>query len=170
MGAARNIVLLACLAFAPIVAAHCAAASWDDPVAYCRAIGTIDAPDARYVGPAVPDWVVRALMRAIHAPAKAPIAAFSHAAWRCLDGEVLACTTGANIPCDRKADTSHAASVGAERFCKQNRNAEVVPSYAVGRATIFEWRCAAGAPVIARQVLDVDAAGFPSAFWYRVAP
>jgi hypothetical protein len=46
----------------------------------------------------------------------------------------------------------------------------VVPAYAAGRATIFEWRCAAGDAVIARQVLDVDAAGFPSAYWYRVKP
>jgi hypothetical protein len=30
----------------------------DDPVAYCQAVGTIDAPDAKYKGPAVPDWMV----------------------------------------------------------------------------------------------------------------
>jgi hypothetical protein len=170
MGAARRLLLLACLAVAPVLAAHRAAAASTDPVAYCRAVGTIDAPDAQYNGPAVPDWMARALMRAVHAPATAPIAAFRHAAWRCLDGAVLACATGANIPCDQKADTSHTASAGAKRFCARNRNAEIVPAYASGRATIFEWRCAAGEPVIARQVLDVDAAGFASAFWYRVAP
>jgi hypothetical protein len=170
MGAARRFLLLACLAAAPMLAASRAEAAWSDPVAYCRAVGTIDVPDAQYTGPAVPDWVVRALMRAMHAPANAPVAAFRHTAWRCLDGAVLACTTGANIPCDQKADTSHTASVGAQRFCRQNRDADVVPAYAAGRTTIFEWRCAAGDPVIARQVQDVDAAGFPSAFWHRVTP
>ena len=27
----------------------------NDPVAYCQAAGTLDAPDAKYKGPAVPD-------------------------------------------------------------------------------------------------------------------
>jgi hypothetical protein len=169
MGAERSgLVLLAFLAAG--FGAGEARAAWNDPVAYCRAQGTIDAPDARYVGPAVPDWMARALMRALHAPADAPLSAFRHAAWRCLDGAVLACGFGANIPCDQKADASHTASVGARRYCAQNRAADVVPAYAAGRATIFEWRCAAGDPVIVRQVLDVDAAGYPSAFWHRVAP
>jgi hypothetical protein len=30
----------------------------NDPVAYCKATGTIDAPDAKYKGSAVPDWMV----------------------------------------------------------------------------------------------------------------
>jgi hypothetical protein len=170
MGAARSLPLLACLAIAPVLAPSRAQAAWTDPVAYCRAVGTIDAPDAQYTGPTVPDWMARSLMHAVHAPASAPIATFRHSAWRCLDGAVLACATGANIPCDQKAETSHTAAIGARRFCKQNRDAEVVPAYAAGRATIFEWRCAKGEPVIARQVLEVDAAGYPSAFWYRVAP
>ena len=162
--------LLACLAAFAACGATGAAAAWNDPAAYCRAIGTIDAPDARYVGPAVPDWMARALMRAVHAPASAPLSAFSHAVWRCLDGAVLACSYGANIPCDQKANASHMPSIGARRYCAQNRAADVVPAYAAGRATVFEWRCAAGDPVIARQVLDVDAAGYASAFWHRVVP
>lgn len=35
------------------------AATLNDPVAYCQAAGTIDAPDAKYKGPAVPDWMVK---------------------------------------------------------------------------------------------------------------
>jgi hypothetical protein len=31
----------------------------NDPVAYCQTVGTIDAPDAKYKGPAVPDWMVK---------------------------------------------------------------------------------------------------------------
>jgi hypothetical protein len=30
-------------------------ARFSDPFAYCAAVGTIDAPDARYTGPRVPD-------------------------------------------------------------------------------------------------------------------
>jgi hypothetical protein len=169
MGAARSLLLAACVV-AALGAATGARAAWDNPVDYCRAVGTIDAPDTQYVGPALPDWIVRSLMRAVHAPPSAPMSVFRHATWRCLDGAVLACSVGANIPCDQKADPSHTASVGAKRFCRQNPATDVVPAYAAGHATIFEWRCAAGDPVIARQVLDVDAAGFPSAFWHRVTP
>jgi len=166
-----GLALLALLATAvwPAGPAH-AQMSWTDPVAYCRAIGTIDVPDARYVGPDVPDWMARSLMRAVHAPADAPIRAFRHAAWRCMDGAVLACSPGANIPCDQKANASRMPSRGARRYCAHNPSADVVPAYATGRATVFEWRCAAGDPVAARQVLAVDERGFASAFWHQVEP
>ncbi len=159
-----RLVLLACLVAVPALAAP----RWTDPVAYCRAVGTIDAPDARYAGPAVPDWMARALMRATHAPASAPVSVFRHAAWRCLDGAVLACSFGANIPCDEKADTGRTPPDGAVRYCADNRDAAVVPAYAAGRATIFDWRCTDGAPQIVRQVVDVDARGYAAAFWHRV--
>jgi hypothetical protein len=167
MGAVRKLLsLLACL----IAVQALAAPPWTDPAPYCRAVGTIDAPDARYAGPAVPDWIARALMRATHAPASAPVSVFRHAAWRCLDGAVLACSVGANVPCDQKADASHTPPEGATRYCAANRDASVVPAYAAGRATIFDWRCADGTPEIGRQVQDVDAAGYPAAFWHRVTP
>jgi hypothetical protein len=34
-------------------------ARFSDPFAYCAAVGTIDAPDARYTGPKVPEVVAR---------------------------------------------------------------------------------------------------------------
>jgi hypothetical protein len=167
-GAVRRLAPL--LAVAITLGAGRAEAAWTDPVAYCRAVRTIDKPDTQYTGPAVPDWMARALMRAVHAPPSAPLSVFRHAAWRCADGAVLACSYGANIPCDQKADASHTAPVGAKRFCAENHTADVVPAYATGHATIFEWRCAGGEPVIARQVLQVDPTGYPAAFWYHVTP
>lgn len=170
MAGVRRSVLLLIGAAAAVCGARHAAAAWTDPAAYCRAVGTIDAPDARYAGPAMPDWIARGLMAALHAPASAPLSAFRHGAWRCLDGAVLACATGANIPCDSKADASREPSAGARRFCGQNPTAAVVPAYAAGRATIFDWRCTAGVPSITRQILTVDAAGYPAAFWHVVKP
>src|SRR5262249_52562554 len=73
------------------------ARTYDDPVAYCAAVGTIDAPDARYVGPAVPDGMARALTRGTRAPPAAPDRFFRNAIRRCADGSVLACTFGANL-------------------------------------------------------------------------
>jgi hypothetical protein len=36
------------------------AAAFNDPVSYCKTVGAIDTPDAKYKGPAVPDWMVAA--------------------------------------------------------------------------------------------------------------
>jgi hypothetical protein len=142
---------------------------YEDPVAYCAAIRTSDAPDRRYVGPAVPDWIARALMRAVNAPASADPAFFRRAAWRCLDGAVLACLYGADIPCETKADTSRRPKRGMLDFCRDRPDAEVIPAVATGRATIFLWRFADGRPSVARQIHGVDSRGFLAEFWYRVA-
>jgi len=40
---------------------HAADKPFTDAVAYCQAVGAANAPDARYTGPAVPDWMVSAL-------------------------------------------------------------------------------------------------------------
>jgi hypothetical protein len=146
------------------------AATYNDPAPYCAAVGTIDKPDARYVGEAVPEWIARALMRATGAPADSAPAFFKHAAWRCDRGRVVACSYGANIPCDAKADTSRAPGPGAKEFCRENPGADVVPAVATGHATVFAWRCTGKRPTIARQVLKVDRRGFPAAFWHIVLP
>ncbi len=146
------------------------AATFGDPVAYCAAVGTIDRPDARYTGEAVPDWIAHALMRATDAPADAPLAAFKRATWRGDRGRVLACSYGANIPCDERAAVSREPGQGARAFCHDNPDSSVVPAVATGHASIYQWRCQGARPVIARQVLKVDRRGFPSAFWHVVSP
>jgi hypothetical protein len=114
--------------------------------------------------------MVHALMHSANAPPGTPQSVFRHAAWRCLDGQVLACSFGANIPCNEKANASRQPSIGARRFCAHHKDADVVPAYAAGRTTVFEWRCAAGDPVVYRQVLTVDERGFASVFWHPVTP
>jgi hypothetical protein len=145
-------------------------APFADPIAYCRVVGTIDRPDAAYVGPAVPDWMVQALRRATEASPGAPDSIFRHSVWRCDGHRVLACSFGANLPCDRKAVISRDPPVGAVRFCKDQPGAMVVPAYAVGESNIYEWRCAGVTPAIVRQVAAVDRRGFIARIWYPVAP
>jgi len=147
-----------------------AVAGYHDPAAYCRAVGTIDAPDARYTGEKVPEWVARALMRATGAPASSNPAYFKNAAWRCEQGHVLACSYGANIPCNAKADARRKPTAAAVEFCRENPGADPIPAVATGRATVYAWRCAGRRPVIARQVLELDRRGFAAPFWHVVAP
>jgi hypothetical protein len=145
--------------------------SFSDPFAYCAAVGTIDAPDESYTGPPVPDAVARGLREAFRAPASAPLEVFARGtSWRCMDGKVYACTVGANLPCQGRADTDRAPRPPLADFCHQNPDADVVPMVVTGRETVYEWRCAGGAPVIVRQVTSPDARGFLSNIWHEIRP
>jgi hypothetical protein len=163
------VTLAALAAVAADLGAARAAPRYDDPARYCAAVRNIDKPDERYTGPAVPDWVAHALKRATGAPESASLNLFRHAAWRCMDGHVLACSVGANIPCWSKADVRRAPSPATRSYCGENPDSDVVPAVVTGHETVFEWRCRGGKPVIVRQVLAVDARGYQKDFWYRVA-
>ncbi len=63
------------------------AATFTDPFAYCAAVGTIDAPDARYTGAKMPDVVAKGLMKATNASADAPLDLFvRNSFWRGMVG------------------------------------------------------------------------------------
>ena len=144
-----------------------AAESFDDPFAYCAAVGTIDAPDARYQGPPLPASIERGLRQAVGAP-PGDAASFSQSYWRCMDGEVYACTVGANLPCTAKADANRTPGPAPTTFCAEQPDADVIPAYVTGRETVYAWRCQHGAPVIERQVATADARGFIAAIWHEI--
>jgi hypothetical protein len=146
-------------------------ATFTDPFAYCAAVGTIDAPDARYTGEQPPAAVVAGIRQAFDAPADTPADFYNNGVfWRCADGQVKACFVGANLPCEAKADLSETPNEGTVAFCNENPSAEVVPAAAAGRATVFAWSCADGAPVKGEQVAQADAQGFIADFWYVIEP
>ena len=148
-----------------------AAATFDDPFAYCAAVGTIEAPDSRYTGEQPPAAVIKGIRKEFEPPADASDDFYkAGTSWRCADGRVKACFVGANIPCYAKADLSETPNEGTVTFCKENADAEAVPAVATGRATVFAWSCADGAPVKGEQVLHADAQGFIAEFWYEIAP
>ncbi len=147
------------------------ATSYTDPFAYCGAVTTIDSPDARYTGPAVPDSIAMGLKRAYQAPADAPLDSFRQGtSWRCMGGRVYACTVGANLPCAAKADTNRTPTAATTEFCQNSPNADVIPIVVTGRETIFEWRCSDGKPAIVRAIAQPDAQGFIANIWYQINP
>lgn len=140
-----------------------------DPFAYCAAVGDIDAPDARYTGEALPLAIVEGIRTATGASADAPLGFFERGtSWRCMGGAVYACTVGANLPCEAKADTSETPSAAMVEFCAGNAGAEVIPAAVTGRETVYAWRCEGATPAIERQVMQVDARGFLAEIWYRL--
>ena len=148
-----------------------AAAGFADPFTYCAAVGTVDVPDARYAGPAMPEAVLRGLKAALDLPADAPSAPLAtNSVWRCMDGKIYACTIGANLPCSEKADTRRQPGAALVEFCRQNPDAGVIPMAVTGRATVFEWRCAGETPAIVRQFAQADAAGYLAGIWHEIDP
>jgi hypothetical protein len=142
-----------------------------DPFAYCAAVGTLDTLDSRYVGPQVPEAVWRGLQQALNMPTTDRIPpALEHAIWRCMGGKVHACTVGANLPCQSKADSSRTPTPGMGAFCRENPNTETIPAAVTGRETIYAWRCTDGLPVVIRAVTQPDAQGFLSHIWYAIPP
>jgi len=87
--------------------------------------------------------------------------------WRCMDGAVYVCAVGANLVCDGKADRAK-NNAGAGNFCRDNPDAKVVPAYATGHATIYEWHCAGGRASRGRQLGRIDRRGYPSDIWHKV--
>lgn len=165
----RAALLIVALAGAIAAAACTAEQRFDDPFAYCAAVGTIDAPDARYAGPAMPDSIAGGLKAALGGSEDAPPAWFREGStWRCMGGKVYACTIGANLPCSEKADTSRSPTAAMTAFCRDDPGADGIPMVATGRATVYAWRCAGDAPVIERRLTEPDASGYLANVWYEI--
>jgi len=82
---------------------------------------------------------------------------------RCMDGRLLACFTGANLPCakmNRNPDNS-----GAQAFCRDNPSAGGVPAYATGHDTLYSYRCVSGHPEIDATLFTLDPRGFAAELW-----
>jgi putative hemolysin len=187
--ASHDLVLqiLSTLTFAQVQTAGTTATppvtAYADPFAYCSAIGTIDSPDARYTGPITPTVVIDGLAAAAQPQPKNPQTPApptpapgsvtyppGSVYWRCMDGNVYACWVGANIPCWAKADTTTTPSTGMVNYCKDQPDVDSIPAFATGHSTIYAWSCKNGVPVQGNQILQVDAQGYPTEFWYQIPP
>jgi hypothetical protein len=167
--AAKAAVVTALLAGTLAAPGMAAQQRFDDPFAYCAAVGTSDAPDARYAGPSLPEAIARGLQAALGMPEGTPPAPLREPSiWRCMAGKVYACTFGANLPCEEKADTSRSPTSAMTAFCRDEPGADAIPMVVTGRATVYAWRCEQGAPAIERQVAEPDARGYLANVWYEI--
>ncbi len=143
--------------------------NFTDPFAYCAAVGTIDAPDARYTGAKMPASLAQGLQKALGG--NVDLAFLSRSSvWRCMDGKVYACTVGANLPCESKANTDKTPTADMKDYCQANPSSDFIPMVVTGHDTIYEWKCVNGVPTIAKQTAQVDAQGFLSNIWYQINP
>jgi hypothetical protein len=144
--------------------------TYTDPFAYCAATGTVDAPDAGYAGPALPDEIMQGYLKASGANPNAAVeeAFRKMTIWRCMAGQVYVCNFGANLPCNSKADTNKNPTQAMLDFCQENPDSDFIPMAVTGHATIYSWHCAKDLPETVEQISQVDAAGYLANIWYRV--
>ncbi|MFM8323030.1 MAG: hypothetical protein ACKOC5_19135 [Chloroflexota bacterium] len=147
-------------------------ATFGDPFAYCQAVGTIDRPDERYTGEKISDMLVKGYLQAAGIPENPEYSEQykQMTTWRCMDGKVMVCNFGANLPCDSKANTSKEPTQAMNEFCTANPEVDFIPMAVTGHDVIYSWRCAKGAPLLLEQIAQVDAAGFLQNIWYAVTP
>jgi hypothetical protein len=147
------------LAFSPVLAQT--ARTYANPIPYCKAVGTIDKPDARYTGPKLPAWMAGKLNMQ---PDQGELME-----WRCANGAVLACQYGANIPCDSKAMASKEPTQAIIDYCRQNADSQFVPMYVTGHDTSVSWACHGSRPVVIHSA-EVDQQGYQKDYWHKVSP
>ena len=82
---------------------------------------------------------------------------------RCMNGKLLACFTGANLPCG-KLNTAR-DNTGADAFCRTNPDAPVVPAFATGHDAAYAYRCANGHAAVTGETFQPDPRGFAASLW-----
>ena len=83
-----------------------------------------------------------------------------------MDGKVLACFVGANLPC-AKMNASR-ENPGADEYCKANPNEDFVPAVASGHDTVYSYKCQDGKAVVTGAVWALDKRGFATKLWAEV--
>lgn len=147
--------------------------TYKDPAEYCKAVGTIDAPDSRYTGPKTPDWMTTVFYTPdqIAEQKSAGVDPTTAVVWRCAEGAVLVCVQ-ANSPHCGKADTNKTPTQAMNDFCAKSPNTEIIPLSVIGHENpmIYQWGCRGKEPFIIQQILQVDAQGYPAGLWQQVTP
>ena len=126
-----------------------------DIVAFCRANGTLDHPEAAFFGKGADPGAIPDQVSGVDGANK----------WRCLDGQVLLCSDSADGDWCSKKDASRIPSATLREHCADNPSAAEIPFYA-GHYSAFDWRCKGKIPVIAK-AYTLDRRGFFKASWVR---
>jgi hypothetical protein len=87
----------------------------------------------------------------------------TQARYRCMDGKVMVCFVGANLPCV-KINTAK-DNPGADAFCKKESKEESVPAFAAGHDSAYSYKCRGGKAVVAHETWKLDKRGFAEKIW-----
>ena len=83
--------------------------------------------------------------------------------FRCMDGRLVACFVGANLPC-AKINAAR-INAGADAFCRANPGEGAVPMSASGHDALFQFHCVKGHAEVGDAVWTLDERGFAKEIW-----
>ena len=118
----------------------------------------------------LPAGLVKPMVTSGLASPEMPIKLLQASRWRCMDGGVWVCLIGANLPCDEQADLSTSPSDKMNEFCQSNPDADGIPAYVTGRASVYVWACEGQQAVAGKQFTEADEAGYLSNIWQQLKP
>lgn len=87
----------------------------------------------------------------------------TQAQYRCMNGKVMVCFVGANLPCIRM--NAKRDNPGADLFCRDNPDAANIPAYAIGHDSIHAYRCRNGKAEVTGTTRQLDQRGFAKDLW-----
>lgn len=90
----------------------------------------------------------------------------TQAQYRCMNGKVMVCFVGANLPCIRM--NARRENPGADMFCRDNPDAGSVPAYAIGHDSIHAYRCRNGKTEVTGTTRQLDQRGFAKDLWIEM--
>lgn len=90
----------------------------------------------------------------------------TQAQYRCMNGKVMVCFVGANLPCTKM--NAKRENPGADVFCRENPDAGSVPAYAIGHDSIHTYRCRSGKAEVTETTRQLDQRGFAKDLWIEL--
>lgn len=87
----------------------------------------------------------------------------TQAQYRCMNGKVMVCFVGANLPCVKM--NASRDNPGADEFCRGNPNDDFVPAVATGHDAVYSYRCRNGKAEITGDPWELDERGFAKKLW-----
>jgi hypothetical protein len=154
------------LLFAIVLLSLFARGSWADPAERCAQVGDDDTI-LLYDG-SLRTGLLRAYThlfpQARTPPDEQQFQAAVHI--RCVGGRLLACFTGANLPCSRM--NTERENQGAAAYCRSNPDAPFVPAFATGHDSVHNYRCVAGRASIVGETFKLDSRGFAATLWVLI--
>ena len=143
-----------------VTAAYTALQAEFRPGAYCRRVH-----DDATLHP-----LSAALRPGVQAAFGVPAAALAGKAsgvWRCVGEHVLACITGANLPCG-KIETTVSIPPAVENWCREHPDS-AVPLVVTGSASLWRWACHGAEAARAEQQWKLDSGGFAATRWKPIS-
>jgi uncharacterized protein len=129
-----------------------------DPYSYCKAVGTINGPDDRYVGPKEPVEFREAFGLSEKS---------GWVEWRCMDGGVYACGTGNSPICGKLSPYDSIEAI--REACRREPNTDILSAAVTGRFPT-KWVCRNGKPYIDTGDFRTDKQGYPVGYWKFMWP